>query len=110
MTNNVAEYYGFGLSLKLIRDLLDPSIPHNIVIRGDSNLVCNQMNGLWRIKEGPYVKAARICEKELARLKKFHKIKIEWIPRDSKKAKAKGLPIHNEKADELSKKALLINK
>jgi hypothetical protein len=63
---------------------------------GDSQLVVNQMNGQWAIKEGAYTKYAQRC-KELLRL--FgKKPTINWIKREQ-----------NEEADNLSKGHLAKN-
>ena len=75
-SNNVAEYSGLirGLLWLKSKDHLDSSI----VIRGDSRLVINQLNGVFKIK------APRLVElyhraKELT--SEFKRIKIEWVDR-----------------------------
>ena len=58
-SNNVAEYSGFRHILKwLIAQGLNGQC---IEIRGDSNLVIQQMFGSWRIKQGFYVPIAKEC-------------------------------------------------
>ena len=59
-----------------------------IIIRGDSQLVINQINGKYKVKA---VKIIALYQKVLS---KFKDIKIEWIPRDK-----------NKEADKLSNKA-----
>ena len=63
-----------------------------IVVKGDSMLVINQMFGSWKIKSGLYAPLAKKASELLSR---FIDIKGEWIPRDL-----------NDVADELSKAAL----
>lgn len=90
-SNNLAEYSGFRHILQwLIEQGLNG---HCIEIRGDSNLVIQQMFGSWRIKQGFYVPIALECH-EL--LKKFPNIRGKWIPREE-----------NSLADKLSKAELL---
>lgn len=96
-SNNIAEYAGFKAILQfLLSNNLQGS---QIIVRGDSNLVIQQMfrtlqnhGKLWKIKQGHYVPVAREC-KEL--LKQFPYIAGEWIPREK-----------NGLADELSKAQL----
>lgn len=51
LTNNQAEYMALIRALKRIAE--DQSVDllqSNIVIRGDSQLVINQLNGVWKVK------------------------------------------------------------
>ena len=76
-TNNVAEYYALFMALnKLIELGLTSEL---VVFRGDSQLVIQQMNGNWRIKQGAYVKVAKDC---LNLKTHFNHIYGEWIPRE----------------------------
>jgi ribonuclease HI len=90
MSNNVAEYAGFIAVLEwfIEQELCDAEI----VVKGDSMLVINQMFGTWKIKNGLYAPLAKKANELLSR---FIDIKGEWIPRDL-----------NDVADELSKAAL----
>ena len=90
MSNNVAEYAGFIAVLEwfIEQELCDAEI----VVKGDSMLVINQMFGSWKIKSGLYAPLAKKASELLSR---FIDIKGEWIPRDL-----------NDVADELSKAAL----
>jgi len=78
MSSNVAEY-------EALIDALEYLIQNNlqnehIEVRGDSNLVINQMKKEWKIKNGIYKKSAIKC---LSLVEKFFKdIYFEWIPRD----------------------------
>jgi ribonuclease HI len=106
-TNNVAEYMGFTEIIEfLIEQLTENKFSKGlqIDIRGDSNLVVNQMNGLWKIKSGYYTTYAREAKTRWEGLKlicKDHRIPLtlQWVPREQ-----------NNKADELSKKKMIENK
>lgn len=87
-TNNIAEYTaiirGMERALELgVKDL---------VIRGDSNLIIQQLLGKFRIRE-PKLRPLLQRVQELAG--KFHTIDVQWIPREQ-----------NKRADALSTKPL----
>lgn len=89
MSNNLAEYYALYEALKfLIENKLNNE---EIVVKSDSRLLVNQMNGLWKIKGGLYYP---IYKKVSNILKDFLNIKFVWIPREQ-----------NTEADLLSRKA-----
>lgn len=91
-SNNVAEYLGFTAILEyLLEHKLEKE---SITIYGDSNLVIQQMQGNWRIKQGYYVPIAKNAKSILARFKK--QPVLQWIPREE-----------NDIADELSKAELI---
>lgn len=93
-TNNISEYTAFGLVLKY---LIDNNLTgEDVTIMGDSQLVINQMNGQWAIKEGAYRKYAIRCRELLSKFNK--KPTIFWIKREQ-----------NVEADELSKSTLAKN-
>ena len=75
-------------SIPLGQELCD----EEIMVKGDSMLVINQMFGTWKIKSGLYTPLAKQARELLGR---FTNIKGEWIQRD-----------RNEVADGLSKDAL----
>jgi ribonuclease HI len=89
-SNNVAEYSGLiaVLSWFTDRELYDAEI----LVRGDSKLVIEQMFGAWRIKKGLYVSLAHQAR---TLLKPFTNIEGQWVPRRK-----------NTIADWLSKTAL----
>ncbi len=89
MTNNVAEYQGL---LAAFHDLGEIEPGGEVIIRGDSKLVINQMSGRWKAKRGLYKPFYTQAKKSLSALQKKFKIRFEWIPREE-----------NEAADELSK-------
>ena len=87
-TNNVAEYLGI---IKIF-ELMSKKTDCEIIIRGDSKMVINQMKGEWKIKKGLYYEYALKAQKLFEELSKKNKITLIWIPREQ-----------NELADELSK-------
>ena len=87
-TNNVAEYTGLIIGLK---DAINLGIKQ-LTVEGDSLLVINQMNGIYKVKSENLIE----LYKEAANLKKqFHYISFKHIYRSS-----------NKRADELSNLAI----
>lgn len=78
ISNNVAEYEGFIRILELI--LGWKKNKGVVLIYGDSKLVIEQMSGCWRIKQGIYLPFAYQAQQLV---KKFPKIELRWIPRES---------------------------
>lgn len=73
-TNNIAEWSGLIL-------LLTVAINHNIKhveIRGDSQLVVNQANGVWRIKTNHFLPFKKEFD---SLIKNFDSYKLSWVPR-----------------------------
>lgn len=92
-SNNVAEYTGFIAILYSLLCLRDFPKHAPIIIKGDSMLVVEQMNGRWQMRGGHYVRYAVEAKRTLKAVRKrFKNIRIEWIPREQ-----------NSLADELSK-------
>ncbi len=89
-SNNVAEYSGFLSILEYLKE--QGLVRESILIKGDSNLVIQQMRGNWRIRQGHYVPLAR---RALGMVREFPKLELKWISRDL-----------NDIADELSKREL----
>ena len=89
-TNNVAEYRAVILLLKYLVETGKSG--KFITIHGDSKLVVNQLNGVWRILDGEYVPYAKEAQQLFADLKADNTVAVKWIPRRK-----------NWKADELSK-------
>lgn len=88
-TNNIAEYRSLinGLKWLIENDMTD----RPITVFGDSNLVVQQMAGVWKAKGGKYypfyVEAKKLRDQ-------FANISFTWIPR-----------AENAEADELSRSA-----
>jgi ribonuclease HI len=94
MSNNVAEYAGV---LRILKYLASRP-PGRVTIRGDSNLVINQLNGRWHVRKGLYRSIAIETTDLLAHLRGLGwQISFCWIPREQ-----------NEECDALSKKSCLV--
>jgi ribonuclease HI len=76
-TNNVAEYKGLILALEKAKEL--GMEREEITVYGDSNLVCFQMQNIWKIDKG-YYKEEALKAKRLS--KRFSQIKFVWVPRE----------------------------
>ncbi|XP_014620808.1 uncharacterized protein Mb2253c isoform X4 [Glycine max] len=74
-TNNVAEYRSLILGLK---HALKKGYKH-IIVQGDSLLVCNQIQGLWKIKNQ---NMGTLCAEAKELKDKFLSFKISHIPRE----------------------------
>ncbi len=97
-SNNVAEYMALEKILIYIRDTT--LIEQKIFIYGDSKMVIMQMKGTWRIKNGIYVKTAKVCQCILKEIEHEigKNIVFNWIPREL-----------NQLADDLSKAKMIEN-
>lgn len=85
MSNNVAEYAGLynGLEAFLFEIFGKSARATTLQVRGDSQLVINQMSGRWKAKSGLYYpwyeKTAELCK----RIRKLGvKISFDWVPRE----------------------------
>ncbi|MEM0287233.1 MAG: ribonuclease HI [Nitrososphaerota archaeon] len=87
-SNNVGEYAAL---LAALRWLLENNLTSGIEIKSDSRLLVNQMNGVWKVRRGYYIKT---LEQVKEVLKEFQNIKFIWIPREE-----------NTEADMLSRMA-----
>lgn len=85
-TNNEAEYDTLAAALEaILRRAKDPNRVQ-LDIRGDSQLVINQLNGVWKVKE-PRMQARK--ERVLELLKQFGAWSATWHARE-KSVKALG--------------------
>ncbi|EGJ35465.1 MULTISPECIES: ribonuclease HI family protein [Moorena] len=73
-TNNEAEYNGAILGLEKALEIG----AGQVVLKGDSQLVINQLKGTWRVKT-PHLRPLWTKAKSL--LNQFDSVKLEWIPR-----------------------------
>lgn len=89
-SNNVAEYMALVEGLKNLHDIGLQAA--DILVKGDSRLVIEQMSGNWRAKGGLYFHKF-LEAKNIASI--FSNLKYEWIPREL-----------NYEADALSKSHL----
>ncbi|HVL25218.1 MAG TPA: ribonuclease HI family protein [Thermomicrobiales bacterium] len=79
ITNNQAEYMTLIEALKwLAADLGDSRSKATIEINGDSKLVINQINGVWKVKNERMIP---LVEQAKQLLRQFGKTKIAWHPR-----------------------------
>ena len=91
-TNNVAEYLAFKKALEILRAYVkqNPDSIINASIYGDSQLIINQSNGTWKVRQPhlkPYFKEVNLLRLELL----DYISKVKWIPREQ-----------NRQADKLS--------
>lgn len=94
-TNNVAEYEAVRIGLEMIKERFgDAACKHlEVVVRMDSELVCKQLNGLYRVKHPsliPLVAALRALYTST-----FPHIAFEHVRRE-----------HNKHADKLANDAM----
>jgi ribonuclease HI len=83
VTNNFAEYMGLVTALEEALSFTN----EEIIVKSDSKLLVNQMNGRWKIKKGLYIKKFMEAREIV---QKFQSIRFLWIPRE-KNAEADGL-------------------
>src|SRR6266571_3689596 len=77
-----AEYYALLKALELIAEKATGKVPGNIgeaLVRSDSKLVVNQVNGEWRVEDE---KLIELSEKARDLIKDLGSIRLEWVPRD----------------------------
>src|SRR2546425_681961 len=85
-TNNEAEYYALLKALELIAEKTTGKVPGNIgeaLVRSDSKLVVNQVNGEWRVGDE---KLIELREKAGGLIKKNGRVRFEWGSREEKLA------------------------
>lgn len=75
LSNNQAEYQGVLLAIRLAKK-------HGVTIlkiHSDSQLIVNQVNGKWKIKQAHLMPLRDLVWEEA---KEFEMIEITWIPRE----------------------------
>jgi ribonuclease HI len=87
-TNNVGEYSGLLLCLRLAKRLGVEVLQ----IHSDSRLIVNQTNGLWRCKD-PNLEKLR--DRVWQAGTDFHRVSLRWVPREE-----------NKRADQLCREAI----
>jgi ribonuclease HI len=75
-SNNVAEYNGLLNALRWLYK--NGHQDDNVVCKGDSRLVVEQINGRWQMNKGIYIPWAIKCREAV---KYFTNISFEWVPR-----------------------------
>ena len=85
-TNNEAEYYALLKALALAAERWADKTTGKargevgkILIRSDSQLVVNQVNGVWRVEDS---KLIELSEKARDSIQTLGNIRLEWIPRE----------------------------
>ena len=80
VTNNQAEYRTLIAALeRLGRDLGEAASAATVVIGGDSQLVINQVNGSWKVKNA---ELQPLRQQVIERLKPFGRTTLTWHRRD----------------------------
>jgi len=70
-TNNEMEYYSLIIALEEFAKVGD-------IIKSDSQLVVNQVNGKWRVKEQRLFNSCRMAQSKLKELS----CTLVWVPRE----------------------------
>ena len=85
-TNNEAEYYALLKALALAAeqwaDKATGKVPGGvggILIRSDSQLVVNQVNGEWRVEDS---KLIELSEEARDSIRTLESVRLEWVPRE----------------------------
>ena len=85
-TNNEAEYYALLKALALAAERWGDKTTGRavtgigeILIRSDSQLVVNQVNGIWRVEDE---KLIELSEKAKDSIKNLGSVRLEWVPRE----------------------------
>ncbi|TMH96645.1 reverse transcriptase-like protein [Candidatus Bathyarchaeota archaeon] len=81
-TNNEAEYYALLKALELIAEKATGKGPGKIgeaLVRSDSTLVVNQVNGEWRVEDE---KLIELSSNARNLIKKIGPARLEWVPRE----------------------------
>ena len=81
-TNNEAEYYALLKALELIVEKATGKSPGNIggaLVRSDSKLVVNQVNGEWRVEDE---RLMELSSQAREMIEKLGSIRLEWVPRE----------------------------
>jgi ribonuclease HI len=81
-TNNEAEYYALLKALALIEAKADEKGSDKIagvLVRSDSQLIVNQVNGLWRVEDE---RLAELSGEARELIEKLGSVRLEWVPRE----------------------------
>ena len=87
-TNNEAEYLAL---IELLTHLVETKT-YNVYVRGDSQLIVNQVNRVWQVKEP---RLWQLCVQACELVSRSQIEKLKWVPREQ-----------NRHADRLSGEAL----
>src|SRR5712691_6188414 len=81
-TNNEAEYYALLKALELIAEKAPGKVPGSngeALVRSDSKLVVNQVNGLWRVEDE---RLMELSSEAKDMINKLGPVRLEWVPRE----------------------------
>lgn len=95
MSNNVGEYAAMQSFLKWYLKFGDAE---EAIIKSDSQLLVNQLVGVWKVRDGLYIPYYLDIQNILKRNCLTNRFKYKWIPREE-----------NLEADNLSKTAIILN-
>ena len=95
MSNNVGEYSALQAFLRWYIKFGDAE---EALIKSDSQLLVNQMAGVWKAKDGIYLSYYMDVQNTMKRNCLANRFKFKWIPREE-----------NMEADNLSKMAIVLN-
>jgi ribonuclease HI len=99
VTNNQAEYRGMALALAYLVELITSSPTRSfgsIIIHSDSQLVVEQINGKWKVRDADLKATCEECQGSLRILReRGYQVVLQWIPREK-----------NSRADQLCNEAL----
>jgi ribonuclease HI len=84
MSSNLAEWHGLKC---LLRELITLKFrKQRIEIFGDSKLVINCINGIWKVKSENLIEIFLETYSLLQKLKSKHDVQIKWVRRELNKA------------------------
>lgn len=92
-TNNRAEWYALGFALLAATRLEHLPRPALLVVRGDSQLVINQLEGAWQCRNGHMLDCRKRCLQYIELINPGT-WRAEWVPR-----------AQNDRADAMSRRA-----
>ena len=85
-TNNEAEYYALLKALALAAERWADKTTGKvlegvgeILIRSDSQLVVNQVNGAWRVEDSKLIELSEMARDSIGKL---GDVRLEWVPRE----------------------------
>jgi ribonuclease HI len=81
-TNNEAEYYALLKALELLMKKAGGEAVGNIgeaLIRSDSQLIVNQVNGQWRVEDE---RLLELSDQAREMIEKLGSVRLEWVPRE----------------------------
>lgn len=81
ITNNVAEFHALKMALEICDPYLKALQTNKVTIKGDSQLVINQVKGDWKVKS----ETSKKYVPEIQKLLKDKEAKLIWVSREQNK-------------------------